>query len=138
MYRYFLCILICILGLNSFAQKTKVDSLITLKKQWTSKESIQFKTQLSKNRPVSTRSCACGDKDFYYQIYKWENGQWKLWRNHSEDPEKDKMCECKRQDFIFKDQMTYKIPAISEKGKYQLRISGKDFILFSNDFMIQP
>lgn len=124
-----------------------IDSLITLKKEFKKQEKIEFRVKIDKKksrktynlRQVSTMSCACGNSDFYYELYsiadpKYPN-QRKAFYIHSEKPT-DKQCLCKSGYKEFHENKVYFIPGINKTGNYLLIIRGFGFIMYSNVFAV--
>lgn len=124
-----------------------IDSLITSKKEFKKNENIEFTVRLEKKRKnksynlrqVPTMSCACSNKDFYYEIYsiavpKYPS-QRKAFLMHNEKPT-DKQCLCKSGFKEFHENQKYVIPGISKDGNYLLIIRGYGFIMYSNVFEV--
>jgi len=124
-----------------------IDSLITIKKVFNKNEKIEFIFKLEKQtkrkadnvRLVPTMSCACGDKDFYYELYSINNDKYPNSRKahllHNEKSDAKK-CDCKSGNAKFYDTKKYSIPSIKQNGKYLLIIQGEGFIMYSNIFDI--
>ncbi len=124
-----------------------LDSLITIKKEFNRNEKIEFAVKLqkqSKQKPynarlVPTMSCACSNKDFYYELYSINdvknpfNRKEFLIHNEKSDAKK---CDCKYSDAEFYDNKKYLIPSINQNGKYMLIIKGSGFIMYSNIFEV--
>ncbi len=124
-----------------------IDSLITIKKDFKKNDEIEFIVKLDKRlktkpyhvRQVETMSCACNDKDFYYEVYTIANTKYpsnrKSFLIHNEKPNANK-CACKTHYAEFYDSKKYFIPALSKSGKYVLIIRGFGFVMYSNVFIV--
>lgn len=124
-----------------------VDSLITVKKEFTGNEKIEFTVKLqnhAKRKPyhvrhVPTMSCSCGNKDFYYELYSILDVKNPFSRkaffiyNEKTDA---KRCLCKSGYAEFYDNKKFQIPAINQSGNYMLIIRGYGFIMYSNVFIV--
>jgi hypothetical protein len=124
-----------------------IDSLITSKNEFKKGEKIEFKVKLEKHtkqkssnvRLVPTMSCACGDKDFYYELYIINDVKYpskkKAFLIHNEKSDAQK-CDCKSHFAAFYDNKKYFIPSINQIGKYMLIIQAHGFVMYSNIFTV--
>ncbi len=144
-------LLFMLMILASIATKAQpgdmIDSLITIKKEFKKNEIIEFTVKLDKHsnrkpyhvRGVSTMSCACNDKDFYYEIYSVENEKYPTNRKsfyiHKDKPDA-KICYCKVRLAKLYDNKKYFVPGLSTAGKYVLIIRDFGFIMYSNVFIV--
>jgi hypothetical protein len=145
--KLFFVLLILIPNLLPAQSKDNIDSLITVKKEFTKNEKIEFTVRLEKQakrnpqnvRLVPTMSCNCGKKDFYYELYSVNKFKYPSKRNafliHSEKPDANR-CSCKSSNAEFYDKINYFIPSINKNGKYILIIRGNGFTMYSNIFRV--
>jgi hypothetical protein len=125
-----------------------IDSLITLKKQFSTSEKIEFSIKFNKHskkkpnhvRMIQTYGCSCDDKDFCYVVYripepKYVGSNRKLFINHTTKPQKIQ-CTCKQKYAEFYKDSRRSISAIKEKGYYMIEITGHGFIMYSNLFQV--
>lgn len=123
-----------------------VDSLLTEKQVYTSREPIGFTVRLSSEakpgtvRVIPTMSCSCSDRDFYYVVYRLGKGRGSRSRtvflNHSEAQTAPR-CQCKVRYANFKEGGTWSIPAINKRGRYQIEVRSSSSILNSNVFVVR-
>lgn len=98
-------------------------------------QTVTFTAKVPKVRMIPTISCSCGDTDFYYELYKWEEEGWKLVVDHSEKPSQPQ-CECKYHHAAFENEKVYSIYPITSPGTYYLRIIGWQFEMLSSAFWV--
>ena len=133
--------------LPHFAEgRMPIDSLLTGKQVYTSTEPIAFTVHLSKEAPpgasrmIPTMSCSCSDRDFYYVVYRLDKGRGlrsrTIFLDHSEAPTAPR-CECKVRYANFSEGGTWSIPAINERGRYQIEVRSSSSILNSNEFVVR-
>ncbi len=146
--RLTLLLLLLIAG-NLHAQPGMViDSLMMEKSEYASSEPIAFAVQLNSRqrnradavRMMSTMSCSCNSRDFYYIVYKVDGPATaayhrKLFINHTEASDANK-CSCKTQYATFRHQQCSSIPPIKDKGYYMIEIPGYDFTMYSAVFYV--
>lgn len=123
-----------------------VDSLLTEKQVYTSREPVGFTVRLSSEakqgtvRVIPTISCSCSDRDFYYVVYRLGKGRGPRSRtvflDHSEVPTAPR-CDCKVRYANFKEGGTWSIPAINKRGRYQIEVRSSSSILNSNEFIVR-
>ena len=125
-----------------------IDSLITLKKEFKKGEKIEFMVKLEKHsnqkssnvRLIPTMSCACGDTDFYYELYLINDvkhpSKRKAFLIHNEKSDAHK-CDCKSRPAAFYDGKKYFIPSINQIGNYMLIIQAHGFVMYSSIFTVK-
>ena len=99
------------------------DSLIIQRDTFDLEDRIEFYPKLAEKLSVPTLSCSCGDYDFMYKVYKFENGKWNLFLDHSEAENAPK-CTCIYLATQLKDGVKYSIDALKETGIFYLELVG--------------
>ena len=131
---FHLLITLFFLAIN-IANASAQDSLIIQRDTFDVKDRIEFYPKIAETLFVPTLSCSCGDSDFMYKVYRFENGKWNLFFDHSE-PEDAPKCTCKYFATQLKDGVMYSIDAINASGTFYLELIGGKPTVISKKFVI--
>lgn len=113
--------------------------LVVEKKEYATTEKIGFWLQADEDIKVETMSCACGDKDFTYSVFKKDKSKntSKVYRRHLEDENTDK-CACLYLNATLVNSVVYYIEPIKEKGIYYLEIKDVNgYVYVSGEFVVK-
>ena len=119
------------------AESNPADKLEPVKATFAKGDSIEFVAKLATGFMAPTISCSCSNKDFFYRVYKKENGEWKMILDHTEKADAKK-CDCKVQYAIFvKDRHAFIAP-VKDKGEFYIEVIGlRDAKLVSLPFTVE-